>query len=34
DSNKAPRLVYVKDLADYLDQRAAAGREEFKQVNS
>ncbi|WP_440517396.1 pyocin activator PrtN family protein [Serratia sarumanii] len=34
DSNKAPRLVHVKDLADYLDQRTAAAREEFKQVNS
>lgn len=33
DSNKAPRLVHVKDLADYLDGRRAAAREEFRQVN-
>ena len=34
ESQKAPKLVMLEDLAEYLDQQANAGRELFRQIRS
>lgn len=34
DSQKAPRMVHVQDLAEHIDKRRALAKEEMAQVNS
>ncbi|VVT49501.1 hypothetical protein UYSO10_2853 [Kosakonia radicincitans] len=34
ESQKAPRMIHIQDLADYIVKQRAAGRELFKQMNS
>ncbi|ANI83329.1 MULTISPECIES: pyocin activator PrtN family protein [Kosakonia] len=34
ESQKAPRMIHIQDLADYIEKQRAAGRELFKQMNS
>lgn len=33
-SQKAPRMIHIQDLADYIEQQRAAGIEVFKQMNN
>ncbi len=34
DSQKAPRMVHVKDLADFIDQRRTEAAKEFRHCSS
>lgn len=34
ESQKAPRMIHIQDLADYIEKQRVAGRELFKQMNS
>lgn len=33
-SQKAPRMIHIQDLADYIEQQRAAGIEIFRQMNN
>ncbi|MDP9568762.1 UNVERIFIED_ORG: hypothetical protein J2806_004449 [Kosakonia oryzae] len=34
ESQKAPRMIHIQDLADYIEKQRAAGKELFEQMNS
>lgn len=34
ESQKAPRMIHIQDLADYIEKQRAAGTELFRQMNS
>ena len=34
ESQKAPRMIHIQDLADYIERQRAAGIEVFKEMNS
>lgn len=34
ESQKAPRMIHIQDLADYIEKQRAAGIEVFRQINN
>ncbi|MDF7760838.1 pyocin activator PrtN family protein [Kosakonia cowanii] len=34
ESQKAPRMIHIQDLADYIEKQRAAGIEVFRQMNN
>jgi hypothetical protein len=34
DSQKAPRMIHVQDLADHIDQQRKKGREQFEKMKT